>query len=189
MSLLEKQTERVARNLAQQTSRRSFIGRLGLFLVGGSSIPLLPVARAAAATPEKSASGYPGVSPQPALGPGEEGDPASCDYWRYCGTTAPLCACCGGSANTCPPGAEMSPLAWIGTCRNPVDNKNYIISYNDCCGKPQCKRCRCDRNIPEDRPIIQPQSSGSYLWCLGTKSTSYTCTVSVVLGLAMDQDA
>jgi hypothetical protein len=32
--------------------------------------------------------------------------------------------------NTCPPGTEMSPITWIGTCTNPADGRAYVISYN-----------------------------------------------------------
>ena len=60
---------------------------------------------------------------------------SSCDYWRHCAIDGFLCACCGGSQSTCPPGTEMSPVTWIGTCRNPGDGKDYMISYNDCCGR------------------------------------------------------
>ncbi len=198
MNLFEKYSEFTVRKVAQRTSRRGFLGKFGMLIVGGASIPLLPVARAAGGDssgekyPAKKklgpAKGYPGVSPQQAIGPDEEGDPASCDYWRYCGVGGPLCACCGGSANACPPGAEMSPLAWIGTCRNPVDGKNYIISYNDCCGKPTCKRCLCGPHNPNNRPVVRPQSSSGYLWCLGTKESTFTCTTANVLGAALDQD-
>lgn len=187
MKILDHISERATRRVAQHTSRRGFLGQLGTLIAGGASIPLLPVARASAGEQGDQKEGYPGVAPQAPIHPGEAGDPASCDYWRYCGTGGPLCACCGGSANACPPGAEMSPLAWIGTCRNPVDGKNYIISYNDCCGQPKCKRCHCERSAPEDRTIIRPHSTGQYLWCLGTKSTSFTCTTSVVIGVALDQ--
>lgn len=187
MKYVEKLSEHAVRKVAQQTSRRSFLGRLGALIVGSASIPLLPVARAAENT-SVPAKGYPGVSPQNSIHPGEEGDPASCDYWRYCGIGGPLCACCGGSANACPPGAEMSPLSWIGTCRNPVDEKSYIISYNDCCGKPTCKRCMCGPHNPNDRPVIRPQSSSSYLWCLGTRETSFTCSTANVIGVALDQE-
>jgi methylamine dehydrogenase light chain len=195
MDTLEKLTEHVARGMARRTSRRSFIGRLGLLLVG-SSLPLLPIARASdpeansGLKPEPPARGYPGVAPQPSLGLAENGDPASCDYWRYCGVGGSLCACCGGSANACPPGVEMSPLGWIGTCRNPLDGKNYIISYNDCCGKPVCGRCMCDRasKNPKNRPPVRPQSSANVLWCRGMQETSYTCSTANVLGVALDQD-
>jgi len=195
MQKLEVLTEHLTRAVSRRTSRRGFIGRLGALLTGVSSIPLLPVARAAGPTPmpdvkpEPPGSGYPGVAPQPSMGPEERGDPASCDYWRYCGTHGPLCACCGGSANACPPGTEMSLMGWIGTCRNPVDGKNYIISYNDCCGKPFCSRCWCDRasKNPKSRPVIRPQESGEILWCIGTKETYPTCTSANVLGVALDQ--
>ena len=194
MKLLETFSEKTARKVAQRTSRRGFLGTLGTFIVGAASVPLLPVARAnanekkAQPAPPAIPHGYPGVSPQASLSPAEEGDPASCDYWRYCGTGAPLCACCGGSANACPPGTEMSPLSWIGTCRNPVDGKNYIISYNDCCGKPTCTRCQCGRTTSDDRPVVRPQSSANYLWCLGMKNTSFTCGTATVVGVALDQE-
>src|SRR5438045_5475538 len=29
-----------------------------------------------------------------------------------------LCACCGGSSSSCPPGTAVSPITWIGTCRS-----------------------------------------------------------------------
>jgi methylamine dehydrogenase light chain len=194
MNTLEKATERAARELARHTSRRGFIGRLGLLLVGSGSLPLLPIARTAGAEvpaeikPEGPAKGYPGVAPQPSLGPAEQGDPASCDYWRYCGTHGPLCACCGGSANACPPGTEMSLMGWIGTCHNPADGKNYIISYNDCCGKALCNRCWCDRatDNPNNKPPVRPQASGDVLWCVGTKETYPNCTSANVVGVALD---
>jgi methylamine dehydrogenase light chain len=200
--LLQTLTESLARGLARRTSRRGLIGRLGLMLAGSGSIPLLPIARAAGPAAEQAigsqtigaegpAKGYPGVAPQPSLGPEEQGDPASCDYWRYCGTHGPLCACCGGSANACPPGTEMSLMGWIGTCRNPVDGKNYIISYNDCCGKALCGRCWCDRasQNPKNLPPVRPQASADILWCVGTKETYPTCTSANVLGVALDQTA
>ena len=196
MSILDKWMEHCARQAARRTSRRGFIGHLGVLLVGSSAIPLLPVARAQGPTlpspvePEGPQKGYPGVAPQPSVTPQEEGDPASCDYWRYCGTHGPLCACCGGSANACPPGTEMSLMGWIGTCRNPVDGKNYIISYNDCCGKPICGRCWCDRATknPKNLPPVRPQASGEVLWCVGTKETNPTCTSAIVVGVATDPE-
>jgi methylamine dehydrogenase light chain len=196
MNKLEMLTERFSRGVARHTSRRSFIGRLGLLLVGGGSLPLLPIARAAGVEatqpvgPEPAQKGYPGVAPQPPISPAEQGDPASCDYWRYCGLAGALCACCGGSANACPPGAQMSPLGWVGTCRNPVDGKNYIISYNDCCGKPLCARCACYQGVknPKNRPPIRPQSSVDFLWCLGINESSFTCSTANVLGVALDQE-
>ena len=172
MSMLEKLTllrrldDRVARStrgLAKRVSRRGFIGRLGTLLVGASAIPLLPVARAAAA------SGIP-----------EMGDPQSCDYWRYCAFGGHLCSCCGGSHTQCPPGSELSPVTWVGTCRNPADGKHYLISYNDCCGKAPCGRCFCHRT-EGDKPIYYPSKSNNILWCFGTESHSYHCTVALVL--------
>lgn len=79
----------------------------------------------------------------------------------------------------------MSPITWIGTCRNPADNRSYIISYNDCCGKSSCGRCMCNRN-ESDRPMVRPQANNDINWCLGTSSSVYNCSTAVILGTAMD---
>ena len=131
---LDRRLEALARALARRTSRRGFLARLGGALVGAAALPLLPVARGARA-----------AAPDDATLAGETGDPTSCDYWRHCAIDGFLCSCCGGTQRSCPPGSAMSPLTWIGTCRNPGDGKDYIISYNDCCGQTLCGRCRCER--------------------------------------------
>lgn len=95
MKFFDKLVEQRSRQLAQRSSRRGLLKGLGGLLVGSAAIPLLPVARASAA--------------ESASPPREEGDPTSCDYWRYCAIDGFLCSCCGGNANTCPPGTEMSP--------------------------------------------------------------------------------
>jgi methylamine dehydrogenase light chain len=175
MNWLDEISERMTRGLAQRTSRRGTLARLAGMLVGAAALPLLPIDRitgkAEAATPKKKMEG-----PDP-------GDPKSCDYWRYCGVDGWLCACCGGSASSCPPGSEPSPLTWVGTCRNPSDGLDYIISYNDCCGKSSCGRCFCNRN-EGDTPAYRPQSNNDIDWCLGTSSMAYHCSTAVILGVA-----
>ena len=180
MKWLDKFTENSSRTLAKRTSRRSMLTSLSALLLGGAAIPLLPVARAAGGS-----NGYPGVGSQTTGNPEDPGDPTSCEYWRYCAIDGFLCSCCGGSASSCPPGTEMSPITWIGTCQNPADGKNYIISYNDCCGMTSCSRCLCNRN-ESDRPTYRPQANNDIDWCLGTKSSVYTCSTGVVLGVATD---
>lgn len=172
MTRLDWLTERMARRAARGLSRRSFFGRLGTVITVSAVAPLLPVVRASAE-----------VKPNPPQ-PAEKGDATSCDYWRYCAIDGFLCACCGGSASSCPPGTEPSPITWVGTCLNPVDNKNYVISYNDCCGKAACGRCTCNRN-EADTPVYQPATSNDLNWCLGTQSgVVYNCSTAVVLGAA-----
>jgi methylamine dehydrogenase light chain len=167
---LDLLTERATRQLAKRTSRRSFLTRIGAALVGTSALPLLPVARASDVPDDAALSG-------------DVGDPKSCDYWRHCAIDGFLCACCGGSQNTCPPGTEMSPVTWIGTCKHPGDGKDYIISYNDCCGQSLCMRCRCTRTERE-KPIYFTWQNNDLLWCFGTKSRAVHCSVAVVLGVA-----
>ncbi|MFP6805064.1 MAG: methylamine dehydrogenase light chain [Pseudomonadales bacterium] len=179
MDWLDKVTQQTARNIAHRTSRRSFFAKFGGLLLGTAALPLLPVARA-------STGG--GESRVPAQSTGniqDPGDPSLCDYWRYCAIDGYLCSCCGGTQNTCPPGTEMSPLTWIGTCRNPVDGRNYIISYNDCCGKSDCGRCLCNRN-EGDKPVYRPQANNDINWCLGTETNIYNCSTAVILGVATE---
>jgi len=169
--------ESATRRLARRTGRRGFLSRVGLGLLGGAAIPLLPVARAAP-EPARAAGPPPDVD-------GPEGDPKSCDYWRYCAIDGLLCSCCGGSHTACPPGTEMSPVTWVGTCRNPADGKDYIISYNDCCGKAVCTRCFCNKNEGE-RPAYHWYRNNDINWCYGTKTQIYHCSTAVVLGLAVE---
>jgi methylamine dehydrogenase light chain len=166
-------TESLSRKVAQNSSRRSFLNGFGTVLVGGAAaIPILPVARATE-----------GDSQQPAPPSEDPGDPTTCEYWRNCSIDGFLCSCCGGTQTSCPPGTEMSPITWIGTCKNPADGKDYIISYNDCCGKTSCGNCFCNTNLG-DRPTYRPHTANDYNWCLGTNSAVYHCTVTLVLGVA-----
>ena len=171
-NLLDRLTEKVSRSVARRTSRRSLLGLLGAGVVGAASLPLLPVARADHHQPKRSSVP-------------EAGDDLNCDYWRYCAIDGFLCTCCGGTVNTCPPGTEMSPITWIGTCNNPVDGKNYVISYNDCCGKSGCGNCMCNRN-EGDRPMYNPPKSNDINWCLGTSSIIYNCSTAIVVGVAAE---
>jgi methylamine dehydrogenase light chain len=163
--------ERWARGLASRSSRRRFIGTLGTVLFGAAAVPLLPVARGAAP------AAAPGKSDDP-------GDPSSCDYWRHCAIDGFLCSCCGGSTHSCPPGTEASAVTWVGTCHNPGDGHDYIVSYNDCCGKSQCGRCLCNRN-EGDKPLYMPFKSNDYNWCTGSRiGIPYHCSMSRIVGLA-----
>ena len=162
---IDQKVDSSSRAIARRSSRRSFLGRLGGFMVGASALPLLPVARAQAQELQ------------------EIGDDQSCDYWRYCALGGTLCTCCGGTVNSCPPGAEVSPISWVGTCRNPADGKDYLISYNDCCGKAVCGRCFCHRS-ERDMPVYFPSKANDILWCFGTESQAYHCTVAAVVGEA-----
>ncbi|HEX9772006.1 MAG TPA: methylamine dehydrogenase light chain [Steroidobacteraceae bacterium] len=165
MKPYDSMIERASRRLAKTVSRRSVLRTLGTLLVGAASVPLLPVAR-----------GQGGVK--------DKGDPGTCDYWRHCAIDGFLCACCGGSVTTCPPGTEPAPITWVGTCRNAADGRDYIVSYNDCCGKSSCGRCLCNRN-EGDGPLYRPPVSNDYNWCVGSNSNiPYHCTVSRIVGVA-----
>ncbi len=180
MNALDRWLEQRARGLARTTSRRSFLAKLGVVLAGGAALPLLPVARAQAQSGARAAKPGEPPSDTPA------GDPANCEYWRHCAIDGFLCSCCGGSQTACPPGTQMSPVTWIGTCKNPQDGKDYIISYNDCCGKDYCGRCSCLQTEGE-RPVYFPQRSNDINWCMGAESTVYHCSTAIVLGAAVSE--
>ena len=187
MKWLDKLTERNVRSIAQRSSRRSFIATLGAALAGAGTLPLLPVARGSAGTAADAGASVDDVPAQSTGNPQDPGDPTDCNYWRYCGIDGFLCACCGGTQNACPPGTEMSPITWIGTCMNPADGNNYVISYNDCCGKSSCGRCLCNRN-EDDKPVYRPPANNDINWCMGTQSSAYHCSTAVILGLALNDE-
>ena len=176
MRWFDSLAEGSTRAIAKRTSRRGFLGSLGGVLMGAAVVPLLPVARGA--EPPKPAAQSPGKTD------GSQ-DPTSCDYWRHCAIDGYLCGCCGGSQNTCPPGTEQSAVTWVGTCHNPADGRDYVVSYNDCCGKSTCGRCLCNRN-ERDTPIYVPFESNDYNWCSGSSEANipYNCSTARIVGVA-----
>jgi len=172
---IDTATTGAVRFFAGRSSRRSFLGKLGAVVTGMGAFPLLPMARD---NPGKSTMAADGSETLQ-----EMGDPQSCDYWRYCAFSGQICSCCGGSMTQCPPGAETATVAWVGTCHNPLDGQDYLISYNDCCGKSACGRCGCHRS-EGDRPVYFPSKSNSILWCFGSNSHAYHCTLARVVGKA-----
>src|SRR5580765_7492046 len=178
MKWLDRCVEASTRGVAKRVSRRSFVTTLAGLMFGGATLPLLPFARGAAAARESG--------PDESGLKGDVGDPSSCSYWRHCAIDGFLCNCCGGSQTHCPPGTEIAKLTWIGTCTNPGDGKDYIVSYNDCCGKSSCGHCFCNRNEGE-KPMYVPPKNNDTNWCQGTKSITYHCTIAAVVGVAVEK--
>jgi methylamine dehydrogenase light chain len=182
MNWLDRITEGSTRRVARLSSRRSFLTRLGTTVAGAAAmVPLLPVARGSEPGEHRAAA------PDDRGMNGEEFDQQNCAYWRHCSIDGFLCSCCGGTDTTCPPGTELARMTWLGTCRNPGDSVDYIISYNDCCGKGSCGRCFCNRN-DGDRPMWMPPKNNDTNWCQGVKSQSYHCTIAAVVGVAVADD-
>jgi methylamine dehydrogenase light chain len=191
MRSLDRLFEHSSRSLARHTSRRSVLATLGKLLTGAALLPLLPVDRSSRAQAAEGAG--PAAAPKTPTrtagakasseGKKASDDPMSCEYWKYCAIDGFLCSCCGGSANSCPPGTAPSPITWIGTCHNPVDKRDYIVSYNDCCGKTSCGNCECNRNERE-KPMYRPSRNNDLNWCMANADSNYHCSVSVILGVA-----
>lgn len=175
MKWLDDFFEQKTRRVAQSASRRSALVKVGRILVGSAfALPVLPFDRiggsALAAEPQKV----------------DYNDATSCDYWRHCALDGFICSCCGGTVSTCPPGTEVSKVTWVGTCFNPNDGKDYLISYNDCCGITMCGRCGCNRNEGE-RPGYRLGVHNDINWCMANQSSLYHCTVSIIVGLEEGQ--
>jgi methylamine dehydrogenase light chain len=181
----DKVGEQLTRKLARHSSRRGFLARFGAALVAAPVLPLLPVARGAAA--EQAKSDAAGKRPQTDFERNAQAtDDTKCTYWKYCGSDGVLCSCCGGGHHTCPPGAEPSPVSWVGTCVSPEDGKSYVIAYRDCCGKPVCaagKACRCD-NADRELPIYRAPLNNDIIWCFGNASARYHCSTAAMIAVA-----
>jgi methylamine dehydrogenase light chain len=171
MQSFDRVFEKSARSLAKRTSRRSLLASLGQLLTGAALLPLLPIDRTARAQAPVAAGAKPTADEQ------------NCDYWKYCAIDGFLCACCGGTSTSCPPGTQTSPITWIGTCHNPGDGRDYIVSYNDCCGKVSCGDCFCNRNEGE-KPMYRLSRNNDVNWCMANTESNYHCSVSVILGIA-----
>jgi methylamine dehydrogenase light chain len=184
MNPFDRLFENSARSLARRTSRRSLLTTLGTILTGSALLPLLPIDRSARAA-ERDAATEP-ASSATAKKPQAHTE-NDCDYWKYCAIDGFLCACCGGSSTSCPPGTQSSPITWIGTCHNPADSRDYIMSYNDCCGKTSCGDCYCNRNERE-RPMYRLSRNNDVNWCMANTESDYHCSVSVILGVAEKPD-
>ena len=88
----------------------------------------------------------------------------------------------GGTVSSCPPGTEVSKVTWVGTCRNPANGRDYLISYNDCCGATMCGQCFCNRNERE-RPAYRMGVHNDINWCMSNTSNTYHCTVAAIVGV------
>jgi methylamine dehydrogenase light chain len=190
MRSLDRLFERSSRTLARHTSRRSLLASVGKLLVGAAVVPLLPIDRSARAAGANDSPKQPTPkqeSAKQASGKHAAGtpidNPESCDYWKYCAIDGFLCSCCGGASDACPPGTQPSPITWIGTCHNPGDGRDYIVSYNDCCGKTSCGNCACNRNENE-KPMYRLSRNNDVNWCMANTEANYHCSVSVILGVA-----
>jgi methylamine dehydrogenase light chain len=165
---MDKLVERLTREVASRTSRRGFIAYLGRIVVGAALLPLLPVERVAAARAAAPKANF--------------NDDTTCDYWKYCAIDGFLCSCCGGGSHDCPPGSVPSPSSWVGTCHNPGDGRDYIVSYRDCCGQNACGRCLCGNTIGE-MPLYRPQKNSDLIWCFGAPNMVYHCSTAEIVGV------
>ncbi len=169
----DRAAESATRRSAQMIGRRSALASLGKLMVGGALLPVLPFDRSSKAlAAEPHDHDHDDAHAQ-----------AECDYWRYCALDGFLCSCCGGSITACPPGAEASKVTWVGTCHNAKDSKDYLIAYNDCCGKTTCGRCLCNTNTRE-RPGYRMGIHNDINWCMANTPSMYHCTVAVIVGVS-----
>lgn len=163
LKLLDRTAETGIRRAARRHGRRSFLAMAGGAFVGASLVPVLPFDRRARAA--------------------ETGEDP-CSYWRHCALDGNLCSTSGGSLTSCPPGSSASAVSWVGTCANPDDGRDYLVSYNDCCGKAAVSSSTFCYTSQGERPGYRMGLYNDINWCMANADTGYHCTVSVVVGLA-----
>lgn len=168
LGVMDRAVESGARNSARRFGRRSALARIGGFFVAGTAAAALPFDRAFANEPVK----------------GGTDDDKACEYWRYCALDGFLCTTSGGSRTTCPVGADASLVAWVGTCQNPGDKKDYLISYYDCCGKTAYAGAQFCLRSKGERPGYSMGLHNDINWCMSNDNKGYHCTVAVVVGAA-----
>jgi methylamine dehydrogenase light chain len=174
LDAFDRMMESASRQIAQRSSRRSVLARLGTVLIGGALLPILPVDRSG-----RMKLAHANEFAKTA----QTDDPTACNYWRHCSSDGYLCECCGGTYNQCPAGSYASPTSWVGTCVNPDDNKAYLIAYQDCCGKDSCGQCAC-LGTEGEMPSYRPELNNDIIWCFGAPSMVYHCSSQVVIGEA-----
>ena len=165
LNRLDRTVEAGARTSARTHGRRSFLTKAGGALVGVAVSPVLPFDRRAHAATADAAED-------------------ACEYWKHCALDGNLCSTSGGSLTSCPPGSEASAVSWVGTCRNPDDDKDYLVSYNDCCGKASVSSATFCYTSQGERPGYRMGLYNDINWCMANANTGYHCTVSAVVGLA-----
>jgi methylamine dehydrogenase light chain len=176
--LIDKLTERAVRKVAHRHGRRSALARIGSGLIGGPLLPMLPFDRSGQFGSAHAAGGGGAKA-----GGAPTEDATKCEYWRYCAIDGFLCTCCGGSLTSCPAGTEPSKVSWVGTCLNPKDGRQYLISYNDCCGIGSCGNCMCNNNERE-RPGYRLGVHNDINWCMANTTSMFHCTTSIIVGVA-----
>ena len=157
-----------ARSSARRYGRRSALAKLGGFLVSGAVASALPFDRAFGSEPK----------------PASVDDDTNCEYWRYCALDGNLCTTSGGSKTSCPVGSEASQVSWVGTCHNPGDKRDYLVSYYDCCGKTPYSGAQFCLRSKGERPGYSMGLHNDINWCMANANKGYHCTVAIVLGVA-----
>jgi len=170
-AVIDKRAEAGARKTAQKFGRRSFLAKAGVALAGAAVMPLLPFDRSLGGA--AMAAGMDSVE-----------DQNDCQYWRHCALDGSLCATSGGTMTSCPPGSEASKVSWVGTCRNPNDGKDYLVAYNDCCGKAAVESATTCFRSEGERPGYRMGLHNDINWCMANTQKGYHCTVSMVVGMA-----
>ncbi len=167
---LDKSVESSARSSARKFGRRSALARIGGIVAGGFAVSALPFDKAWGATPA------------PSDGPTDQDK--DCDYWRYCALDGYLCTTAGGSVSSCPVGSEASEVSWVGTCHNPGDGRDYLVSYYDCCGKTAFSGSTFCLRSEGERPAYSMGLHNDINWCMANANKGYHCTVALIVGTA-----
>jgi methylamine dehydrogenase light chain len=173
LQMLDSRAEKQARKSADTHGRRGFLSKVGGLMVASALFPVLPFDRSMGKAYAADGSSV--------------FDETSCDYWRYCALDGTLCNDSGGTNTSCPPGSDASKVAWVGTCLNPDDGKDYLVSYNDCCGKAALMGSTFCFTSQDERPGYRMGLHNDINWCMANDNKGYYCTVAMLVGLVDDE--
>ncbi len=152
---IDNSVSKLLSDYGSRSSRRSFITKLGKFVVGLAGMSLLD---SLPADRRVAFANFP-VN--------------NCDRWSWCGMNGYPCARCGGTDTTCPSsGCSTTGNPWSACCV--TGSGCYRVYYYDCCatsGK-SCPSVTCTASCHN-------KALGGW-WCNGGDSSNYRCTLAIV---------
>ena len=178
MGLFDSWFERSARGVAQHSSRRSAMAKLGKVLVGSAMLPLLP-----SIAPRMRPMRHRARRLRPAARDGGKRRSDELRLLEILRDRRLAVQLLRRHVEQLPTGHDAFADHVDRHVPQSARRFDYIVSYNDCCGKTSCGKCFCNRNERE-KPLYKLSLNNDINWCMANGNSNYHCSVSVLLGAA-----